>query len=82
MFGLSSVRYESFSVGVNFGSIISGLSSSRISIRSVWVIRVGSLLPGLILSLLLLPLWNILFQIQIGLCLKVNSSLISLDLET
>ena len=44
MFGLSSVRYGSFSVRVNFRSIISGLSSGRISVR---IIRVGSLLPGL-----------------------------------
>ena len=47
MFGLSSVRYGSFSIWVNFRSIISGLSSGRISVRSV---RVGSLLPGLGLS--------------------------------
>jgi len=47
MFGLSSVWYGSFSVRVNFRSIISGLSSGMISVRSVRVIRVGSLLPGL-----------------------------------
>jgi len=37
MFGLSSVRYRSFSVRVNFRSIISGLSSGRISVHSVRV---------------------------------------------
>ena len=47
MFRLSSVRYGSFSVWVNFRSIISGLNSGRISVRWVQVIRVGSLLPGL-----------------------------------
>ena len=48
MFGLSSVRYRSFSVWANFRSIISGVSSGRISVRSVRVIQVGSLLPGLV----------------------------------
>ena len=48
MFGLSSVRYGSFLVRVNFRSIISGLSSGRISVHSVRVIRVGSLLPDLL----------------------------------
>ena len=47
MYRLSSVRYGSFSVRVNFRSIISGLSSGMISVRSVRVIRVESLLPGL-----------------------------------
>jgi len=47
MFWLSLVRYRSFSVQVNFRSIISGLSSGRILVR---VIRVGSLLLGLVAS--------------------------------
>ena len=51
MFGLSSVRYGSFSVRVNFRSIISGLSSGRISVRSVRVIRIGLLLPGLVVEI-------------------------------
>jgi len=49
MFGSSSVRYGSFSIRANFKSIISGVSSDRIPVRSVRVIRVGSLLPGLTL---------------------------------
>jgi len=48
MFGLSLVRYGSFSVRVNFRSTISGLSSGRILVRSVRLILVGSLLPGLV----------------------------------
>ena len=47
MFGLSLIRYGSFSVRTNFRSIILGVSSGRISVRSVGVIRVGSLLLGL-----------------------------------
>jgi len=47
MFRSSSVRYRSFSVRVNFRSIISGYNSGRISIRLIRVIRVASLLPGL-----------------------------------
>jgi len=47
MFGLNSVRYGLFSVRVNFRSIISCVSSGRISICSVRVIWIGSLLPDL-----------------------------------
>jgi len=47
MFGLSLVRYGSFSVRVNFRLIISSVSSGRISVRLVRIIRVGSLLSGL-----------------------------------
>ena len=50
MFMSGSVRYGSFLVRVNFKSIISIVSSSRISVRSIRVIRIRSLLPGLINS--------------------------------
>ena len=36
-----------FRFGANFRSIISGVSSCRISVLSVWVVQVWSLLPGL-----------------------------------
>ena len=49
MFGSSLVRYWSFSVRVNFRSIISGVNSGRISVCLVRVVRIGSLLPGLML---------------------------------
>jgi len=39
---------------VNFRSIISGVSSGRISVRSVRVIRIGSLLPYLDMWLLMI----------------------------
>ena len=45
MFGLSSIQYGSFSVRAKFRSIISGVSSGRNSVRSVWV---RSLLPDLL----------------------------------
>ena len=45
MFRLTSVWYGSFAVWVNFRSIISGVSSGKISVRLVRLIRVGSLLP-------------------------------------
>ena len=48
MFGSSLVRYGSFSVQVNFRSIISDVSSGRISVRVIWV---ESLLSSLIRSL-------------------------------
>ena len=44
MFELSSIWYGSFSVWVNFRSIISGVNSSRISVR---IIQIGSLLPSI-----------------------------------
>ena len=47
MFGSSLVRYGSFSVRANFRSIILGVSSGRISVRSVRVIWVGLLFPSL-----------------------------------
>jgi len=50
MFGVSSVRYGSFAVRANFRSIILGVNSGRISVRSVRVILIGSLLPGLIIA--------------------------------
>jgi len=48
MFESSSVRCGSFSVRVNFRPIISGVSSGRISVRSIWVIWIGLLLRGLV----------------------------------
>ena len=51
MFGSSSVRYRLFLVRVNFKSIISNVSSVRISVRSMQVIQIRSLLPGLAIIL-------------------------------
>jgi len=50
MFGSSSVQYGSFLVRVNFRTIISSVSFGMISVRSVRIIRVGSLLPDLNIS--------------------------------
>jgi len=47
MFRTSSIQYGLFSVQVNFRLIISGVSSGRILFRSIRVIWIGSLLPGL-----------------------------------
>ena len=54
MFELSSVRYGSFSVRAKFRSIVSGVNLGRISVHSVQVIRIGSLLPGLLAATLAL----------------------------
>jgi len=48
MFGLGSVRFGFGSIRMNFRSIIPGISSGRILVHSVRVIRVGSLLRSLL----------------------------------